>query len=209
MGGRMAEFFITDGRRSILIAHFARKHGADSAEFFVTTCEREIVAWLKRWPPIQPVANDAVAQLEQVRRLSVDLHSALFGLDDRAAWLLGGYIIEQCEGEGARRDWTKVRKMLGEVMDFVRMISEDAGHCHEWTDGPITRRSDQDLCGAFVRTYQLAFHELPPSTPGSLFPAFCEEIASDIEKHPEAPEVRITRTVIEKALQRQASWPTL
>jgi len=207
MGGRMADFFITDDRKGVLISHFARKYGADSAEFFVNACEREIVSWLESWPPTAPPSRTAVAQLERVRRLAADLNNAILGLDDRAAWILGRYRLAQREGATAQPEPSKVWEAIDDIADSTHQLAVAAGYCHEHEDAPLSRRSDQELCEQFVRLHRQAFGELPSSTPGSLFPAFCEDIANDVDAHPCAPSLKITRSVIRKAVVRFSASP--
>lgn len=208
----MPEFCFSPERRGRLSKQFARKHDPDRAEFFVSTSEREIVAWLKAWPvdswnPSEETAN----ALERIRVKAGELLQAIERLDSAAALLLFPLRVREAgratspgdaleERQAMKAGIMRIRDEAESVEDLMRC----AELAHEWHDGPITRRADQDLCDRFARAYIAAFHALPPASPGSIFPAFCEEAAQAIADHPGAPPVRISRRIIEHARRRTA-----
>ncbi|PLX74668.1 MAG: hypothetical protein C0607_10535 [Azoarcus sp.] len=210
----MTEFYFDPLLRDRLVAMFdgRRPPNRDRAEFFVNTCEREIVSWLRAWPADSWKPKEATGEaIERVRTKAFELLLAIEALDTAAAWMLLPLRYADDEHpsrpgeniEEKRAIKVAVQRMRIEA-DTIERLYQAAGNAHAWYDCPITRRSDQDLCDRFATAYIAAFHELPAYGPGSIFPAFCNEVENAISDYPGAVPVRITRTIIERARERTA-----
>lgn len=206
----MSEFFFKPDARARCIDLFASKRAPDRAEYFVNACEREIVSWLKNWPADSWKPTEVTAEaLERVRVKAGELLQAIECLDTAAAWLLlplQWRDDERASSPGENREARQAIKAavmrIRKEAETIDCLPQEIEKTHGPHDGPITRRSDQDLCDRFARAYITAFRELPPYGPGTLFPAFCDEAGNAIAEYPGALPVRITRTIIENSRDR-------
>ena len=149
--------------------------------------------------------KDSAQRIENVRKKALDLFYALKGLDDGSAWLLFSYKLSRnADGtyHGVNQD--EVWRERQEAESAALAMSDAAEQCHHWTDSPITRRADQDLCNRFAAAHFVAFDALPSANTGGVFIAFCEDIANDL---PDGVAVRIGRDLVQRARDRIANRP--
>lgn len=209
----MTEFFLKSVDQKKLIGLFVGTRHPGRAEFFVNSCEREILSWLKNWPPeARSLSKETAAAAERVRVKAFDLLLAIEGLDQAASHLILPWVLEP-KDDGApvdiREEKQDVKWFVQEIRDLAAVVESlqlAAQNAHSWDDGPITRRRDQDLCHSFTRVHIDAFGALPSANQAGVFLKFCGEIANCIAKHPGAPQdVQITRGMVERSRKSQAA----